>query len=91
MRARTRKSLLEPTPAAPTAEEIALRPELLRELFRTVRDIVTEHDLEHAVVIGITTTGAPRIYHSYGRDLPMKEVAKLLTDLAALARKTDGP
>ncbi len=86
MRARS-KSLLLPEKAAPSAEEVAARPDLVKQMLSTVSDKVYEHDLEHAVIIGLTTQGAPKIYHTYGRDLPMKEVAQLLSDLAALARK----
>ncbi len=56
-------------------------------MLATVSDKVYEHDLEHAVIVGFTTKGAPCVYHTYGRDLDMAEVARLFTDIAALARK----
>lgn len=70
----------------PTAEEVALRPELVKQLLSTVGRYVDQHDLEHMVAIGITTDGSPRVYHSYGSDLPLTDVAQLLEDLAALTR-----
>ncbi len=71
----------------PTAEEVALRGELVKEMLRTAVDKVDELDVEHAVFIGVTTSGAPIVFHTYGRDLPMKQVANMLEDLAKQARK----
>ncbi len=82
-----RKSLLTPTKSLPSAQEVAARPDLVKELLKSVNENVYEHDLEYVVVIGITPSGDHKIYHSYGRDLPTNEVASLLTDLAAMARK----
>lgn len=82
-----RRSLLMPEKAAPSKEEIAARPELVKQMLATASQNVDAHDLEFAIVVGITSTGGHKIYHSYGKDLPMEEVARLLTDLAAMARK----
>lgn len=71
----------------PTSEEVALRPELVRKMLETVSEFVDLHGLEHAVVIGITEEGGTKIYHSYGRDLPMSEVVSLLEDIAAQGRE----
>lgn len=73
--------------AAASAEEIALRPDLVKELLKTVSDKVYEHDVEHVIVVGITPTNQLRLYHSYGKDLPMNELATQLTTIATLARK----
>lgn len=83
------KSLLMPVPPAPTAQEVAMRPELVRQMCETIRDKVNDMDIEHMVSIGITCDGAPRIFHTYGRDLPLLEVAQLLEDIATMAREQD--
>lgn len=82
----TRKRFGPKPKTLPTSEEVALRPELVRQMLEQVKEVVNEHDLEHMVMVGITTDGAPRVYHTYGKDLPMGEVRKLLADLAILAR-----
>lgn len=81
------RSLIAATERQPTEQEIALRPELVKQMLNTVSQYVNEHDIEHAVVVGITTDGNPRLYHSYGKDLALGDVAQLLEDIAALARK----
>ncbi len=82
-----RKSLLTPTKAAPSAEEVAARPDVVKLLLEEAAKKVYDLDIEHAVLMGITTTGAPVLFHTYGQDLTMAEVARLFTDVAAMARK----
>lgn len=82
-----RRSILEPLPALPSAEEVANRPELVKQMLKTASEHVNDMDIEHAVLIGLTPSGDTRLFHTYGRDLPMKDVASLLTDLATKARK----
>ncbi len=82
-----RPSALVPPKAAPSAEEVAARPELLKQMLRTIEAQVDPMDLEMALVLARTTDGAIRLFHSYGRDLPPKEVAQLLTDAALAARR----
>ncbi len=82
-----RPSALVPPKAAPSPEEVAARPDLLKQMLKTIDDKVYEMDLEMALVLAFTTTGEIRLFHSYGRDLPPREVATLLTDAAAAARR----
>ncbi len=82
-----RRSLLTPEKHAPSAEEIAARPQLLEQMLLKVVECINEHDLEMAVVVGLTPKGEPRIYHTYGRDLGMLEVAHLFGDLSTMARR----
>ncbi len=82
-----RRSLLTPEKAPPSAEEVAARPQLLEQMLLKVIELINEHDLEMAVVVGLTPKGEPRIYHTYGKDLGMLEVAHLFGDLSTLARK----
>lgn len=89
MRRRTANIVLERgvVDTLPTAEEVVLRPELVKEMLRTIVDKVDDMDIEHMVAIGVTPAGAPIVFHSYGKDLPMKRVANMLEDLARQARK----
>ncbi len=87
MTVRRRASLLTPAQAAPSAEEIAARPELLKQMLQTASDNVYEHDIDMAVLVAFTPDGTPKIYHTYGRDLSMTEVARLFADISTMARK----
>ncbi len=80
------RSLLMPVKAAPSAQEIALRPELVKQMLATASSKVNEMGIEHAVIIGLTDTGSPHIFHTYGDKLPLEDVIQLLEDLATMGR-----
>ncbi len=72
-----RKSLLDPERPAPSAEEVAARPDLLKAMLAEVSEQVYPMDLEMGVLVCLTTTGEHRVFHTYGRDLPTEDVARL--------------
>ncbi len=78
-------SLLKTGTLAPSAQEIAARPELVKAMLTKVIECIYDHDLEHALVIGLTPTGDLKLYHTYGEKLSNNEVAALLRDIAKLA------
>ncbi len=78
---------LVPPKAAPSPEEVAARPDLLKQMLKTIDEKVYDMDLEMAIVLAFTSTGEIRLFHSYGRDLPPREVAQMLTDAATAARR----
>ncbi len=82
-----RKSALTPEKAAPSAEEVAARPDLVKLMVESFSERVYELDVEHAIILGITTTGAPVVFHTYGKDMSMTEVARMLQDASTAARK----
>ncbi len=82
-----RKNMLTPVKAAPSAEEVAARPDVVKLMLEEAGKKVYDLDIEHAVLMGVTTKGAPVLFHTYGQDLTMAEVATLFTDVAAMARK----
>ncbi len=84
---RRKPSVLTPEKAAPSAEEVAARPDLVKLMVEQFSERVYEMDIEHAIIMGITTTGAPVVFHSYGKDLAMSDVARMLQDAATAVRK----
>lgn len=79
---------LGPTPKTlPTAQEVALRPDLVKQMLTTAHGRVYEDEVEHALYIGLTPDGTPRVYHTWGKELTLLEVAQLLEDIATMARE----
>ncbi len=80
-------SVLTPEKALPSAEEVAARPDLVKLMVEQFSGRVYEMDIEHAIIMGVTTAGSPVVFHSYGKDLPMSDVARMLQDAATAVRK----